>query len=416
MNTNKFKSILKKLRENLLNSTAHGVPNIISSEKLIFKLMWSFFLVASTGGCVFFNRNSVLEFFNFDVVSQIKVVDEINSQFPTISFCSDYPFDLMNSIVVCLLKKENCFDKKNHFVPYNDTHFANCYRFNSGNHPNDIIYTNYPGLEYGLRVGLNLNQTPSYKKIKVLTIYIHNHTIRPLTIYNKGIEISTGSKNSFNVERVFTTKLDHPYNQCLKDASSFDLNKTIVSFLTDKGNIYTRKECIEFCFEVYFLRESLCGCNAKLGKVYLECGKDNKSDCYFENRVAFYNNNPDEYCSQFCPFECDSMSLKISPTSFDYPQNGSVNSERDSNLSRSFNSYSEIKKNYIEFIVYYSSLQYTTISESPKTQLSDLISNIGGTLGLFIGISFLSFVEIFEIIIEIGIILFSKKNKIIQTK
>jgi hypothetical protein len=37
-----------------------------------------------------------------------------------------------------------------------------------------------------------------------------------------------------------------------------------------------------------------------------------------------------------------------------------------------------------------------------------LISNIGGILGLFLGISFLSFVEIFEIFYEILIILISK--------
>jgi hypothetical protein len=41
------------------------------------------------------------------------------------------------------------------------------------------------------------------------------------------------------------------------------------------------------------------------------------------------------------------------------------------------------------------------ISEKAKTEPYNFISNIGGTLGLFLGISFLSFIEILEIIYEI---------------
>ena len=40
----------------------------------------------------------------------------------------------------------------------------------------------------------------------------------------------------------------------------------------------------------------------------------------------------------------------------------------------------------------------------------DLISNIGGNLGLFIGISFLSFAEIIELFLETIHILLEKKS------
>ena len=46
----------------------------------------------------------------------------------------------------------------------------------------------------------------------------------------------------------------------------------------------------------------------------------------------------------------------------------------------------------------------------PKIDTSDLIANIGGNLGLFIGISFLSFAEIFEVLIEIILIILQKNN------
>jgi hypothetical protein len=56
--------------------------------------------------------------------------------------------------------------------------------------------------------------------------------------------------------------------------------------------------------------------------------------------------------------------------------------------------------------VYYQDLKYTLISEQPKVELFGLISNLGGILGLFIGFSFISLLELFELIAEFIYILF----------
>ena len=45
--------------------------------------------------------------------------------------------------------------------------------------------------------------------------------------------------------------------------------------------------------------------------------------------------------------------------------------------------------------------KYTETTQHPKMSLSVLISSIGGSLGLFIGIRFLSLVELLEFIVEI---------------
>lgn len=42
-------------------------------------------------------------------------------------------------------------------------------------------------------------------------------------------------------------------------------------------------------------------------------------------------------------------------------------------------------------------LSLLEITQIPKTSMIDLISNIGGTLGLFVGMTFLSFVEILDL-------------------
>jgi hypothetical protein len=69
-----------------------------------------------------------------------------------------------------------------------------------------------------------------------------------------------------------------------------------------------------------------------------------------------------------------------------------------------------IKESVLSFNIYYEDLSYVEYRQSPKTRLADLISNIGGIVGVFIGASFLSFVEIVECAIEVVLILKSAKK------
>ena len=56
------------------------------------------------------------------------------------------------------------------------------------------------------------------------------------------------------------------------------------------------------------------------------------------------------------------------------------------------------QKNYfLSFNIYYTDLSYMLIEEHPFWDVFLLFSSIGGNLGLFVGMSFLSFVEIFEL-------------------
>jgi hypothetical protein len=64
-------------------------------------------------------------------------------------------------------------------------------------------------------------------------------------------------------------------------------------------------------------------------------------------------------------------------------------------------SYEELKVSLVKLNINFQSLQYTQVEESQKTTWLDLLSNVGGTLGLFTGFSFLSLVELLEIIFEI---------------
>ena len=60
--------------------------------------------------------------------------------------------------------------------------------------------------------------------------------------------------------------------------------------------------------------------------------------------------------------------------------------------------------------IFYDELSYTLISESPKVQLVDMFANIGGLLGLFTGMSVLSFVELAELAVELLLIVWAERQ------
>ncbi len=63
--------------------------------------------------------------------------------------------------------------------------------------------------------------------------------------------------------------------------------------------------------------------------------------------------------------------------------------------------YENVSRTFFTIYVYYENLKLTLINQQPKMQLFNLISSVGSLVGLFLGMSLLSFVELFEIIFEI---------------
>ena len=81
-------------------------------------------------------------------------------------------------------------------------------------------------------------------------------------------------------------------------------------------------------------------------------------------------------------------------------------------LSRFENStkvdYETLKENILTIYINYDALKSTVIEEAKQMEFVDFIAGIGGTLGLFLGVSVLSLFEVVEVLLEI---LLSIKSK-----
>ena len=154
--------------------------------------------------------------------------------------------------------------------------------------------------------------------------------------------------------------------------------------------------------------------------MYLKNNNDQKfKDCINKKVQNFFNNNDvQKDCSTFCPLECDTFYFQIENSFSQFPSLNEAQTLLNKSSIRSlypsgYNiTYEDLKNSFTSISVYYDDLSYTAITEDAKMSQVDLVSNLGGLLGLFIGLSFLSFGEILEAFFEIVFILFEKKKLI----
>ena len=58
----------------------------------------------------------------------------------------------------------------------------------------------------------------------------------------------------------------------------------------------------------------------------------------------------------------------------------------------------ELESTVVYLRIYFDRLELEKMDEIPKITIIDLVSSIGGTVGLFLGMSFMSFFEIFDLL------------------
>ncbi|XP_069128566.1 acid-sensing ion channel 3-like [Argopecten irradians] len=61
----------------------------------------------------------------------------------------------------------------------------------------------------------------------------------------------------------------------------------------------------------------------------------------------------------------------------------------------------ELRENFLKLVIYFEELNYEVVTEAPKITVVEFASDIGGAMGLWIGLSLLSIFEIVQLFIEI---------------
>lgn len=327
------------------------------------------------------------------------------------SLKQQFSFRLEHMMLSCMYNLDDC--TADDFEWYFDTFYGNCYRFNSGFSSNrtaspDKLCTKagkINGLQVELFVGdpMDISSLATTKGVHVI---VHNKSIRPQL--GEGMDAPTGMDTSFIVNREFKSKISDPYSDCRDDIETSGL--PYVETLKRYNLTYQQMSCFDVCYQSRVMEN--CGCYDNTYSVYSDdrlkpCMNYTQVVCNSVQYSLFYSQDPAQVCGDQCPLECDSVAYHVSTAYSDYPttayaeylKNNPIFRARFPNNTQI--SYESIKKNVLSLGVFYGTISYQKYSELKKTSLIDLVSNIGGTMGLFIGISFLSFVELVDVFLLI---------------
>ena len=446
-----IKSLVAKISQ---ESTSHGLPKIISANSLSLKLFWSIFFLVSSGGCAYFIMLSLSEYLKYEAITRIKIINEKPFLFPTVTICNYNPFknasiadrlsknstETLNEFGILNIAKSPEFGEENQkslgpdihevithnrfeykdislsqFSWYYDILHGNCFRFNSGfdltGHKIPLYYSSRPGSLYGLQL-LLYNPIDKHDHNVYNTygmrLFIDNQTDD--MSYTRGINLHPGSATDIGIKKTIIKNLPKPYSEC-EDLSFF--SSELYDFIVRSGKMYKQKDCNNLCIQKSINEK--CGCNQLLYERYKDlpaCVSNNQTECSFK-QIELFEETIADSCIKQCPLECKSVSFEfdISLSRF---HSGNLLHDKDSEEESSEKSKNNFYDNFNEEViadkfmfvnVYFEELKYKLIEEHESQTIVTLISNVGGTMGLFLGISLLSFIEILEIFIFIPVII-----------
>ncbi len=183
--------------------------------------------------------------------------------------------------------------------------------------------------------------------------------------------------------------------------SFWSLNTMLLNQQAIRG--YTQDSCIPLCRSLLY--NELTQCNCTLPNV-----DNDVAFCLFRNGMNSYQHECtrkflDSFDVQicfdmYCPLECDQFTYDVILNSQAVVANGNIsnfNWFNDHPNNYAFQTYENFSKNFYSIYVYTEHLKYTYIYQTPKIEMFGLISGLGGVVGLFLGISCISTIEIFEI-------------------
>ncbi|XP_041079709.1 amiloride-sensitive sodium channel subunit delta-like isoform X1 [Polyodon spathula] len=226
-----------------------------------------------------------------------------------------------------------------------------------------------------------------------------------------GVNIPPGQESDLAIVKVHVHRLKAPY------ASKCSNGDGIHNYYRDAYKVeYTREACKKTCGQMHIINS--CGCGmwefpVPKGMNVPFCNITNKdiNHCVqlFEDKFA--HNELD--CS--CPLQCEEEIFELTLSSSQWPSVVYMDKfarQLKSSGGKLAQVTNRIRDNLVKVVINYQQLNYELIEEAPAIRAIDLVSSIGGLVGLWIGVSICTVAEFLELLLNV--IIFTVKKRLIR--
>ncbi|KAJ1183843.1 hypothetical protein NDU88_000656 [Pleurodeles waltl] len=278
--------------------------------------------------------------------------------------------------------------------PFNDVssrRYGKCYTFNADKrHPK---VTRQGGMGNGLEIMLDIQQEeylPIWRETNEtsfeagIRVQIHSQE-EPPYIHQLGFGVSPGFQTFVSCQEQRLKYLPQPWGSCRASVQGEQILQGYETYSISACRLQCEKEAVVKNCECRMVHmpgnETICAPNA-----YIQCA-DHTLDAMVEDTT--------ERCS--CPTPCNMTRYGKEISMVRIPNKGSARY-----LAKKYQkNETYIKENFLVLDIFFEALNFETIEQKKAYDLAGLLGDIGGQMGLFIGASILTILEILDYIYEV---------------
>ncbi|GFR91637.1 degenerin mec-10 [Elysia marginata] len=341
------------------------------------------------------NRLVSLFMRNFTKKSQREMGNQLDEMLYSCTFGTE-PCDVFNFTYIYNLRYGNCYTFASHQFPHRDEWVAR-----------------RAGPEHGLSLELDVRYDEYMVSSPVagVKIVIHDKGEVPFP-EDGGVVAGTGLYTSIGIRKSKIKRLPDPYGDCIQEVDASNTHKNLFA---KSGFKYSLNACLKSCFQVHIYKACNC-CDPSLpcdsyalqsgaGRLatggtieYCNITSHVTGPCLDYQANQFADNKLG--CAQFCPPPCEESTFSTSVSLGKWPTHKYWNvlmyheGHQSSDIGIEYAGVTLLKVD-----IYFDSLSLEKVESQPAYSWNKLLGDIGGQLGLMLGFSILTAVEILELLI-----------------
>ncbi|XP_058873486.1 acid-sensing ion channel 1C-like isoform X2 [Acipenser ruthenus] len=295
--------------------------------------------------------------------------------------------DIGEMLLQCTYRGESCYPI-NFTTIY--TRYGKCYMFNSGLDGNPVLTTLKGGMGNGLEIMLDIQQdeylpvwgeTDETSYEAGIKVQIHSQDEPPF-IDQLGFGVAPGFQTFVSCQQQMLMYLPPPWGDCKSTPIESEFFST-----------YSITACRIDCETRYLIENCNCRMVHMPGNATV-CTPEQYKECA-DPALDFLVEKDSEYC--VCETPCNMTRYGKELSMVKIPSKASAKY-----LAKKFNKTEQyIGENILVLDIFFEALNYETIEQKKAYEVAGLLGDIGGQMGLFIGASILTILEIFDYLYEV---------------
>ncbi|XP_035994178.1 acid-sensing ion channel 1C isoform X4 [Fundulus heteroclitus] len=307
--------------------------------------------------------------------------------FNMLEFVQRTSHDIEEMLLDCKYRGKDC-GPENFTAIY--TRYGKCYTFNSGLDGNPLLTTLKGGTGNGLEIMLDIQQdeylpvwgeTDETSYEAGIKVQIHSQDEPPF-IDQLGFGVAPGFQTFVSCQQQLLQYLPQPWGDCKSTPIDSEFFST-----------YSITACRIDCETRYLLEN--CNCRmVHMPGTSTVCTPEQYKDCA-DPALDFLVEKDNDYC--VCQTPCNMTRYGKELSMVKIPSKASAKY-----LAKKFNKTEQyIGENILVLDIFFEALNYEKIEQKKAYEIAGLLGDIGGQMGLFIGASVLTILEIFDYLYEV---------------